>query len=62
MVLQNYMDFLKVVPDTCSETDATSDDADVITSVKVEEVTDIQAEEDPVPISCLVIKGKHEVS
>jgi hypothetical protein len=52
------MDMLRVVPGTFSETD----DADVITSVKVEEVTDIQAEEDPVPISCLVIKSKHEVS
>lgn len=63
MVLQNFVDVLKVVPSSCSETAATfSDDGGGVTSVKVEEVTDMHEEEDPVPISCSVIKGEHEVS
>jgi hypothetical protein len=57
------MDSLKVVPGSCSETGATfPDDGDGVTTVKVEEVTDIQDEEDPVPMSCSVIKCEHEVS
>lgn len=61
--MQNCLDVLKVVPGSCSETGATfPDDGGGVISVKVEEVTDIHEEEDPVPISCLVIKGEHEVS
>jgi hypothetical protein len=57
------MDSLKVVPGSHSETGATfSNDGDGVTTVKVEEVTDIQDEEGPVPISCSVIKCEHEVS
>jgi hypothetical protein len=56
------MDLLKVVPGSCSETGITfPDDGDGATSVKVE-VTDVQDEEDPVPISCSVIKCEPEVS
>jgi hypothetical protein len=63
VVLQNCVDLLKVVPGSCSETGATfSDEGGGVTSVKVEEGTDIQKEEDPVPVSCSLIKGEHEVS
>jgi hypothetical protein len=64
VVLQNCVDLLKVVPGSCSETRATfSGDGGGVISVKVEEVTYIEeAEEDPVSISCSVIKGEHEVS
>jgi hypothetical protein len=57
------MDLLKVVPGSCSETGAPlSDDGDGVISIKVEEGTDIQEVEDPVPISCSLIKDEHEVS
>jgi hypothetical protein len=62
VVLQNCLNLLEVVPGSCRETGATlSDDRVGIISIKVE-VTDIQGEEDPVPISCSLIKGEHKVS
>jgi hypothetical protein len=63
VVLQNCVDLLKVVPGLCSETGAKFyDDGGGVISVKVEEVTDIQEVKNPVPISCSLIKGEHEVS
>lgn len=63
MVLQNCVDVLKVVPGSCGETGATfSDDGGGVINVKVEEGTDIQEVADPVPMSCSLIKGEHEVS
>jgi hypothetical protein len=57
------LDVLKVVPGSCSETGAPfSDDGGGVISFKVEEGTDIQEEENPVLVSCSVIKGEHEVS
>jgi hypothetical protein len=58
------LDLLEVVPGSCSETGATfADDGNGVISIKVE-VTDIheEEEEDPMPISCSVIKGEHKVS
>jgi hypothetical protein len=62
--LQMCLDLLKFVPGLSSETGATfSDGGGGINSVKVEEVTDVQEEEEvPMPISCSLIKGEHEVS
>jgi hypothetical protein len=52
------LDLLEVVPGSCSETGAIlADDGNRVISIKVE-VT----EEDPMPISCSVIKGEHKVS
>jgi hypothetical protein len=63
VILQNCFDLLKDVPGSCSERGATfSDDGDRAISVKVEEVTDLQEVEDPVSISCLLMKCEHEVS
>jgi hypothetical protein len=63
VVLQNCVDLPKVVPSLCNETGATfSDDGGGVIIVKVEEVTDVQEVDDPVPISCSIIKGEHEVS
>jgi hypothetical protein len=57
------VDLLKVVPGSCNETRATFfDDGSGVINVKVEDVTDIQVEEDPVPLSCSLVKGEHEVS
>jgi hypothetical protein len=55
MILQNCMDVLKVVPSSCCETCLTSDDGNEVIDVKV---SDVQEEENPVPI----IMDEHEVS
>jgi hypothetical protein len=55
VVLQNCMDLLKVVPGSYSETCPASYD------MKVDEVTDIQEEEDPL-LTFPVVKAEYEVS
>jgi hypothetical protein len=65
LVLQNCTDLLKVVPDPYSETCPTSSyDMNQVLSIKVEEITDIKAEEeeDPLLITCPGTKDEHEVS
>jgi hypothetical protein len=59
VVLQNYMNLLKVEPGSDSET---CHDGNQVIDVKVEEVMDIQEEEDPVLITFPAIKAEHEVS
>jgi hypothetical protein len=59
MMLLQDVDLLKVVPGSYSETcPISSNDGNEGIEVKVEAVTDIQEEEDLVP----VIKAEHEVS
>jgi hypothetical protein len=63
MVLQNFMDLLKVETGVCSETCPTSSHVgSEVISVKVEEVTDTQEEEDPLLIRLPDINSEHEVS
>lgn len=62
MVLQNYTDMLKVVPSSCCETCLTSDDRNLIIDTKVEDVSDAQAEVDPLLLTPHVIKPGCEVS
>jgi hypothetical protein len=59
VVLQNCMDLLKVEPGSDSET---CHDGNQVIDIKVEEVTDIQEEEDPLRRTFTVIKTEHEVS
>jgi hypothetical protein len=62
MVLNLSVDLLKAVPSSCNETGAPLPvDEDGLISIKVE-VTDVQEEGDPVPKSCSVKKGEHEMS
>jgi hypothetical protein len=61
IILQKCMDLPKFVPGSYNETCLTPDDESQIINVKVE-ITDEQDEEDPVPITCPVIKPEHEVS
>jgi hypothetical protein len=59
MMLLQDVDLLKVVPGSYSETCPTSsNDGNEGIEIKIEAVTDIQEEEDLVPI----IKAEHEVS
>lgn len=62
MVLQNYTDMLKVVPSSCCETCLTSDDRNLIIDTKGEDVSDVQAEVDPLLVTPHVIKPGCEVS
>jgi hypothetical protein len=55
MVLQNCMDFLRVVPgETCH-------DGNQVFSMDSEDVRDTQDDEDPLMITCPVMKPEHEV-
>jgi ferredoxin len=47
---------------SCSEACPASSDANQITSIKVEDVSDTEAEEDSVPLKYLGIKTEHVVS
>jgi hypothetical protein len=47
---------------SCSETFPASFDANQITSIKVEDVSDTEAEEDPMPLKYSGIKTEHVVS
>jgi hypothetical protein len=63
MVLQNYTNLRKLVPGSCSETNLTSCDGNHAISIKVEDVTDTQEEqEDPLLTEFPLIKVEHEVS
>jgi hypothetical protein len=64
VVLQNCIDLEKHVPGPCSETyPASSCDANQAMNIKVEEISDIEAEEeDPLPMTFIGIKAEHEVS
>lgn len=62
VVLQNYMEILKVEPTSCTETHVTFfGDGNEATDVKIEEVTDLQ-EEDPLLVTLPVVPAEHEVS
>jgi hypothetical protein len=63
VVLQNCIDLQKVVPGSHNETSlAFSYDGNQVIDIKVEGVTGIQEEEDPLRITSPVIKAEHEVS
>jgi hypothetical protein len=59
VVLQNCMDSLKV---ECGSDSETCHDGNQVIDIKVEEITGIQAEDDPVLITFPVIKAEDEVS
>jgi hypothetical protein len=53
----------KHVRDVCSETyPASSHDVNQAINIKVEEVSDVEVEEKPVPVTSVGIKAEHEVS
>jgi hypothetical protein len=56
VILQNCRDLVEVVPGSYSEIYVTSQD------IKVEELSDVQEEEDPLLLRVPVIKTEHEVS
>jgi hypothetical protein len=63
LILQNCRDSENCVPVPCSETHPTaSHDANQAVNIKVEEVSDIEVEEHPVPMTFVGIKSEHEVS
>ena len=63
VVLQNCMDTLKSEPGQCTGTGLmSSDEGNQVVVIKVEEVMDIKAEEDPEPPTSPVIKTEPAVS
>jgi hypothetical protein len=57
------MDSLKVEPDSCSETCvASSNDGNWVTSMKAEQVSDIQEGKDPLLITFPGMRTEHELS
>jgi len=63
VVLQNCMDTLKSEPGPCTGTGLmSSDEGNQVVVIKVEEVTDIKAEEDPEPTTSPLIKTEPAVS
>jgi hypothetical protein len=65
VVLQNYIDLLKVVPGSYSEIYLTpSHDGNQVINIKVEDFVGMQEEEeeDPLLIKFPVMKSEHEVS
>jgi hypothetical protein len=58
MVLQNYMDIQKFEPGSYNDT---CHDGNLVIDIKVEEVTDMREEEDPLLITVPGI-AEHEVS
>jgi hypothetical protein len=62
VLLQDCMDLQKDMEGSCSETCATSRDAHQIISIKVEDVSDIEEEKDPVPLRYSRIKVEPAVS
>jgi hypothetical protein len=63
LVLQDSAHSQEDVPGSYAETcPACSNDAFRTISIKFEEVSDVEEEEDPVPISFPGIKAEHEVS
>jgi hypothetical protein len=62
-VLQNDTDVVKDLPGLCNgKCPSSSEDANQPMSFKVEEVSNVQEEETPVPITWPTIKAEHEVS
>jgi hypothetical protein len=61
MVLQNRTNSEMEVQDPCGETNPTSGDASQAISTKVEEVSNAEEEEAPVPITFLKIDAEPEV-
>jgi hypothetical protein len=61
MVLQNHTNSLMEVRDPCDETNPTARDASHTINIKVEEVSDAEEEEGPVPITFPEIKVEPEV-
>jgi hypothetical protein len=59
LVLQDCMDSQQDAPETCPPS---SLDADHSVSIKVEEVSDVEVEEDPLLISSAGIEAEHAVS
>jgi hypothetical protein len=63
VVLQNCMDTLKSEPGPCTGIGVmSSDDGNQVVVIKVEEVTDIKAEENPEPTTSPLIKTEPAVS
>jgi hypothetical protein len=62
-VLQESVDLERCVPGPHSETYPTSPhDAYQAMNIKVEDVSEIKEEEDPIPVSFPAVKAEHEVS
>jgi hypothetical protein len=63
VVLQNCADLEKNVRGPCSETcPISSHDSNHVINIKVEEISGIEEEKVPVPVTCQAIKAEHEVS
>jgi hypothetical protein len=62
VVLQNCLDSQKDVPGSHCEARASSSHSVQAVNIKVEEVSDVEDEEDPVPMTFMEIKFEHEVS
>jgi hypothetical protein len=63
VVLQNATDLEKRLSGSCSETcPVSSQDADLVMSMKVEEVSGLQEEDVPMPTIWQAVKAEHEVS
>jgi hypothetical protein len=63
MALQNCMDLKKDIPGVCSETcPASSQEGSGGIGIKTEVVSDMEEEDDPVPVSILGMKADCEVS
>jgi hypothetical protein len=62
MVLQDSMDSQRDVPGSHSEACASSLDGVQAVNIKVEEFSDIEDGEGPVPMTVVEIKAEHEVS
>jgi hypothetical protein len=62
LVLQDCAHSQENVPGSCTETCSTSPDAFQTINIKVEEVSDVEEMEDPLPISFPGIQAEHAVS
>jgi hypothetical protein len=63
MALQNCMDLKKDIPSVCSETcPASSHEGSGGIGIKTEAVSDVEEQDDPVPVSLPGMKAKREVS
>jgi hypothetical protein len=62
LALQNHMDLEEGVPGPYEETYLTACDANQAMNIKEEEVSDVEVEEGPVPITFPKIKAEPEVS
>jgi hypothetical protein len=61
MVLQNYTTLEKGVLSPCGERYPASDDANQAMNIKAEVGSDVEEEEEPVPITFMEIKAEPEV-